>query len=185
VIGSQFYGNSQHYGKSEITITMKPLFALALVAAALTAGCHSSAQVPPSPAPSVALSWTAPAACTASAPCVFAISRAAASGSTCPATTGTTYALVGTSASQATTFTDSAPTQGTTVCYIAQTQQGIPVLTSQPSSTFLIAVPSLPASPSVLGGTSTASLAPETLQPMPEPTVAQNEPLKLRGRYVH
>lgn len=163
---------------------MKSLFALAFVALALTAGCHSSAQVPPSPAPSVALAWTAPAACTASAPCVYAISRAAATGSTCPATTGSTYALVGTSASQATTFNDSAAPQGTTVCYIAQTQQGTPILTSQPSSAFLIAVPSLPASPSVLGGTSTALLAPETLQPMPEPTVAQNEPLKLTARAV-
>lgn len=165
---------------------MKKLFALSLLALGLTAGCH--AQVPPSPPPTVALTWTAPAACTTAAPCVFAISRTAIAAGGCPtpSTTGTqNYALIGTTASNATTFTDANASAGNIGCYIAQTQQGTPTLTSVPSNVASVTVPNLPAAPTVLGGTATAELAPEKVIPMPEPTIAKNEPLRLKARFAN
>lgn len=147
---------------------------------AISAGCK--AQVPPSTPLKVALTWTAPSACTTAAPCVFAISRATIASGTCPATTGTAYALIGTSTSNATTYTDATASAGDINCYIAQTQQGTPVLTSVPSNTASVTVPALPAAPSTLGGASTASLAPEKIIPSPEPTMAENEPLRLTAK---
>lgn len=159
------------------------LYAFALLPLlTISAGCH--AQVPVSPAPSVALTWVAPSGCTTAAPCVFAISRTAIASGSCPASNGTAYALIGTSASNATTYTDSAASAGNINCYIAQTQQGTPVLTSAPSNTASVTVPSLPSAPSTLGGTATASLSPEKLIPSPEPTLAKNEPVKLTAQYV-
>ena len=150
---------------------------------AISAGCR--AQIPPSAAPSVQLSWTAPSGCTTAAPCTYAISRANPINGTCPAATGTAYGIVGNSASQTTTYNDSSPIGGASYCYIAQTQQGTnPVLTSVPSNTVLLAVPTVPGAPSVLGGTSTASLAPEKMIPSPEPTMAKNEPLRLTARRI-
>jgi hypothetical protein len=149
---------------------MKTLFAV--LALSLTVGCH--AQLPASPAPAVSLSWTAPATCTTALPCTYAISRATTTTGSCPATTGTLYTLVGTSASQATTLVDTAPPPGTTSCYIAQTQQAS--LVSTPSNSVLIAIPALPTAPALNAPTVTAEVA------MPEPTIAQNEPLHLTAR---
>lgn len=140
----------------------------ALLPFVLALGCH--AQIPASPAPSVSLTWTAPTTCTAAQPCVYAISRAITTG-TCPPTTGTAYTVAGTSTSQATSYVDMAPPQGS-VCYIAQTQQG--AMTSVPSNSVLVAVPSVPTAPNLNTPTTTAEVQ------APNPTVAENEPLNLR-----
>lgn len=147
---------------------MKKLLALLPIVLAL--GCH--AQIPASPTSSVMLTWTPPATCTTAAPCVYAISRATTTG-TCPPATGA-YALVGTSASQATSYTDSIPPQGATVCYIAQTQQA--GLTSVSSNSVTLVIPALPTAPALNTPKTTAEV------PAPNPTLAENEPVNLMAR---
>lgn len=101
---------------------MKRIFATAVILAAALAGCRAQQPVTTW---QVNVTWTAPAACTISSPCTFPVSRAAVASATasCPATTGTTYTLVGTSASQASAFVDTTVAPGAFYCYIAQTQQ--------------------------------------------------------------
>lgn len=102
----------------------------------------------------VNLTWTAPAACTATAPCTYAVSRTVPVNGVCPATTGTNYALVGTSSSQATIYSDTSVASGTSYCYIAQTVQG--GATSAPSNTATVAVPVNPSAPGTPAATAVA-----------------------------
>ena len=107
---------------------MERIFAtLAILALALAVGCH--AQVPPaSPGYNVNLTATAPVAtgnwagCTASAPCTYAVYRAA--GATCPVTTSTAWSEITNPASRPSTpaFTDTTAT-GLTACYDMETVQ--------------------------------------------------------------
>lgn len=107
---------------------MKRIFAtLTILALALAAGCH--AQVPPaSPGYNVNLTATAPvptgnwAGCTASAPCTYAVYRAA--GATCPVTSSTAWSEITNAASRPSTpaFTDTTAT-GLTACYDMETVQ--------------------------------------------------------------
>lgn len=139
-------------------------------------GCHAGAQITPT-SYEVNLSWSAPAACTAAAPCTYGVSRTPEVSGACPATTGTTYALVGTSASQATTFTDTTVAGGTTYCYIAQTEQAGAV--SQPSNTAIIVVPPTPLAPTLATpttGTTAASVAAPTATDM-----AMSSPMELKA----
>ena len=136
-------------------------FAVVLVAAP----CR--AQIPPSHAPSVSINWQAPPAkrgwggCTAKSPCSYVISRATVASGTrsCPPTSGTFYAKVGTTSNNTLTFSDTTVSRGTLYCWIVQTQQGsAPVLTSQPSTPsnrgvplLIPAVPLAPAIPNTSG----------------------------------
>jgi len=154
---------------------MKRILAALSLAAAL-AGCHSNAQQPVSPPPTVQLSWTAAANCSASNPCVYAISRAsiASASASCPGTSGTSYSLIGTSATNVLTLTDSTPPGGF-LCYIAQAQTtGSPVLTgpaSLPSNVAtIVAVPTAPGTPNL---SVTADGRVPELVPAPQPTVAE------------
>ncbi|MGA8740620.1 MAG: hypothetical protein WB561_05475 [Terracidiphilus sp.] len=115
--------------------------AVGFLVVVLAARCH--AQIPPSHAPWVSISWHAPPArhgwggCTAKSPCSYVISRATiVSGArSCPPTSGTFYTKVGTTSNNALTFSDTTVSRGTKYCWIVQTQQGsAPVLTSQPST---------------------------------------------------
>ena len=156
-------------------------------------GCR--AQVPPSPAPVAGVSWTAPTACTTAAPCVYVVSRAVVSATSCPATTGTAYTQIGTTASNVLTFTDSTVTGGTSACWIIQAQQGTnPMLTSQSSAPSNngtpLAVPVVPGAPGAPNATATASLAPPLVtDPELQPLVASNDgpatPFKVTARLVH
>lgn len=167
---------------------MKRLLILTL---AVITGCAAHAQIPPTAPPSVALTWQASTSCTAAAPCVYAISRATVtSGTNCPATSGTAYALVGTSTSNATTLTDSNVTPGS-YCYIAQTEQGTgsSQQVSAPSSpsnngTALVVV-GPPLAPGAPNATATAKNdARPLLAPEPTKEVAMNAPLTLTARNV-
>lgn len=165
---------------------MKKL-ALALLALVLAAGCH--AQIPPSPPASVTATWTAPAACTVSAPCVYVISRAACS-STCPSTSGTAYTQVGTTAPNVTSFTDTNLTSGS-YGWIVQAQQGNPAATSQPSgisnggAPFAVTGP--PGAPTAPSLTTTAELKKPQIKPSPASTLlsdVRNTPTDLKIRSI-
>jgi hypothetical protein len=150
----------------------------ALVAAVAPLGCHS--QVPPSPNPSVNLTWTAPAGCTSSAACTYVISRATVpSGTTaCPATTGTTYTpLNQSSPTTGTTYTDSSPTA--LVCYTAQTVQNnlTSVASAASNSGAPLAVPVVPLAPGAPSATATADLVKPELNPRPLEQLARNDSL--------
>jgi hypothetical protein len=131
---------------------MNRIFAIFALVVLTAIGCKG--QVPPSPSPTATVTWTASISCTAAAPCVYVISRAACT-STCPATSGTSYVQIGTTASNATTFTDSTLSAGSWG-WIVQAQQGTPVLTSQPSGisnggapTVVTGPPAAPTAPNV------------------------------------
>ena len=158
-------------------------FVLALFALVLAEGCH--AQIPPSPPASVTATWTAPAACTVSAPCVYVISRAACT-STCPSTSGTAYTQVGTTASNVTSFTDTNLTSGS-YGWIVQAQQGSPAATSQPSgisnggAPFAVTGP--PGAPTAPNLTTTAEVTKPQIKPSPESSTmseAKNVPTNLK-----
>lgn len=132
------------------------LFALGMLAGAAFGQISQSSY-------EVNLTWTAPSVCTTAAPCTFPISRTTiTAGATCP-TTGSSYALVGTSASQATTFSDTTVAAGTSYCYVAQTTQA--GATSAPSAPFSIAVPTLPVAPSSPGAVTTITTVTVTTIP--------------------
>lgn len=125
---------------------------IGLILAVLLLSGLAQAQITQS-AFQVNLTWTAPSACTSAVPCTTPISRTTiAAGASCP-TTGSSYSLLGTSASQATTFSDTTVSAGTTYCYIAQTTQA--GATGPPSAPFSVAVPTLPAAPSSPGAVTT------------------------------
>lgn len=142
-----------------------PLFVIA-------AGCHG--QVPASKGSTVVLTWTAPAGCTTN--CTYILSRA--TGTTCPATTGTNYTpLNQSSPASATTYTDSAPPQGVSVCYVAQTVQGgLTSVASGPSNGGVpIAIPSLPSAPGSLNGTQQSAMLAPPLVRQALPVVASDK----------
>lgn len=130
--------------------------AFSIFIAVLLAGC-AHGQIPPTTWQAT-VTWQLPApttgwgGCIASDTCVFGVSRVAiATGAQCPAATGTTYALVGTSTSQAVSFVDPSVNPGQSYCYIVQTQQVIPPATqpatSAPSNTASVAIPPNPGVP--------------------------------------
>ncbi len=131
----------------------------------MTAGCH--AQLPPSPAPTVVLTWTASTSCTgSSATCTYVVSRATVSSGSCPATTGTAYTpLNQASPVSGTTFTDSAPT--VSVCYVAQTIQSslVSQASSASNSGTPLTVPVVPLAPSAPNATATADLVVPQISP--------------------
>ena len=157
---------------------MKRIFATLAVFAIAASATSCKSQLPPSPVPAVSLTWTAPVACTAAAPCVYAVSRAPAVSGACSGTAGTFYTLVGTSASQAASYTDTTAAGGS-FCWIVQTQQGTPVLTSVPSGItnngVPLAVPSVPAAPGAPNASTVAQLTAPALFPETHPVVASNE----------
>jgi hypothetical protein len=147
--------------------------AISIVALASAIGCHG--QLPPSPPPTAVLTWTASPSCTSSAPCVYVISRATVTGSTCPATTGTAYTLVITTPANALTAVDGTVPTGTLNCWIAQAQtQTTPVLTSVPSGASNGGVPfALPALPLAPGSPNATGTAKAELPAAPAETVAR------------
>lgn len=157
---------------------MKKLF-LILVGAAITVGCH--AQIPPtSPKASLAISNVDPV-CTTAKPCQFAISRATvASGTTCPSTSGTAYALIFTTGNNVTAYVDASVVPGTAYCWIAQTQQA--PQTSVPSVAAFLAVPNGLLAPGL--NVAQASLDNKQLPAAPEPTLASNHAPTLVVRLV-
>lgn len=92
---------------------------LALVAA----GCHG--QIPPPTTHVVNLTITAPAGCTSSSPCTYAIYRCSASATACADTTNTAWAEITNSANRisGTSYTDSSAA-GLTAFYAAAAYQG-------------------------------------------------------------
>lgn len=140
---------------------------LACCAACAPVACHT--QVPPSPPPTVTLTWTAPANCSS---CTYVISRT--TGTTACPTSGYTP-LNQSSPASGTTYTDSAPPTGVSVCYVAQAV--LSGATGQPSapsnSGTPLAVPLYPGTPGSPNATAVAELAPP-LKPdtKPLPTIA-------------
>ena len=135
-----------------------------LVLLLFAVGCR--AQVPPT-GHTVTLTWTVPspsgawAGCGSGQPsCAYVVSRAAASGSSCPSTTGSNYTpLNQTTPAVGTSYVDFTAT-GQTVCYIAQTVQGSAV--SQPSAPAgPLTVPGNPLAPSL--NTTQAKAKPSTM----------------------
>jgi hypothetical protein len=117
---------------------MKKLFAVLLFALASLA--HAQATVPPAAATfQVNLSWTGPASCTTAAPCTYTVYRAPAGG---------TYALLGTTAAQTTTYSDLTTTPGSAYTYIVETvYEGV---NSAPSNPVAVTVPAVPNAPTVI-----------------------------------
>lgn len=113
-------------------------------------------QVPPSPPPTVTLTWTAPAGCSS---CTYVISRTTAA-TTCPQSGYTP--LNQSSPASGTTYTDSAPPTGVSVCYLAQAV--LVGLTGQPSAPSnggtSLAVPVYPGTPGSPNAMAVAELAP-------------------------
>jgi hypothetical protein len=124
---------------------MKRIFLLTAAMLAL-AGCHAVSQVPPSAPPTASITWTAPAA-NGGAAYTYVVSRATATGTTCPVTTGTAYTpLNQTTPTTALNYTDSTVTSGSSYCYIAQTlQSGLVSAPSSPSA--VLTVPTVPGPP--------------------------------------
>lgn len=168
---------------------MKKLLSSVLLALVVTVtACH--AQIPtPTKQKVVELGWIIPSAagswkgCTAANPCVFLISAAVVATPTaaCPdPNTSAAYALVGTSTSNATTFTDNKIAPGTSECYTTETQQSDgntppTSLISGPSNTVLATTPALPLAPSLSPAT-TAENVPPILRPNTLPEVSSDIP---------
>ncbi len=127
----------------------------------------------------------------------------------CPPATGATYAALNSGGTTSTSYTDSGMVSGASYCYVVQwLPTGVasggtsnpsniagPVTSPTSSATHqtllswtapgsggayvvsrVAAISTVPTAPSLLNGTSTASI------PMPEPTIAMNEPLHLKAR---
>lgn len=155
---------------------------LALVSVIMTTGCvHLPAQMS-SPNKVVQLSWTAPAldpinlpnwtGCGTPSTCQYVVSRAPASGNTCPAITGTAYTPLNSSSPvSATTYTDST-SGGGKFCWIVQTvqlQSGTQTVSDPSNSTGPLQVPGKPGPPtSNSGAIASNELAP--IIPLPPVT---------------
>lgn len=135
---------------------MKIASILAVVMACLfITGCP--AQVPPSPPPTVSVTWTAGNPCNS---CTYVVSRctAAAGATSCPSYTPLNQAAP----VAATSYTDSTPPTGVSVLYIIQEVQG--GMTGQPSPpSNLIAISVYPGTPGTPNATAQAALAPPIL----------------------
>lgn len=138
----------------------------------VSAGCH--AQIPPASTKNVVLTWAAPQAvtggwpgCTTASPCVYAVYRAIATGTTCPATGSVQWSEITASATRpsALTFTDTSAA-GLDVCYAVETVQG--AQNSGPSNTINLSVPGVPGAPQL--GTPTVAL--NKLPPLPNKELA-------------
>ena len=104
--------------------------------------------VPPASSYQVALSWQAPSTCTATNTCMYAVYRMPGTVTITAGTTGAT--LLGTTAAQVVTYTDTTVATGNTYSYAVETVQG--GANSAPSNTFTIAIPLAPAAPTGLSG---------------------------------
>ena len=101
----------------------------------------------PSPSTySVVLSWTAPAGCTATAPCTYAVYRLPGTTTITAGTTGAT--LVATTASQTVSATDTTVAAGLTYSYAVETVQA--GANSAPSNTANVTIPNVPSAPTVI-----------------------------------
>lgn len=155
---------------------------LLLAAGLMSFGCsHAGAQVPPS-TNAVNLTWTPPVspACTVSSPCTYVLSRyTLPAGNSCPAAT-TQYTPLNTASPAAgTSFTDTAPPAGASVCYVAQTLQGgLTSVASVPSN--VVTVPMLPGPPSTPAIGTVTELRP--LMPATSPQIAALAPASLTAR---
>lgn len=121
---------------------MKTLFALAFFAVASVAHGQTLSAPPPANSFSVALTWTAPAGCTAATPCAYTVWRTVSGAST--------WSLVLTTAAQTVTASDTTVASGTSYQYIVETIQS--GANSAPSNVVTVAVPLVPAAPTGLTG---------------------------------
>jgi hypothetical protein len=139
------------------------LILAALIVAPIAAGCHG--QVPPAVA-KASLTWTAPLpsgawlGCGTGQPaCTYIVSRAVvASGTACPANTGTAYTPLNQNSPVATAAYVDATAAGY-VCYVAQTLQGgLPSQPSTPSNNGVaLNVPPPPGAPGMPSAAETSS----------------------------
>lgn len=170
---------------------MKRFLFASIAMIVLTAGCR--AQIPVSPAPTAALSWTAPSSgCgTAGASCTYVVLRAVATGTTCQDNTGTAYAQVGTTAAGVLNYIDKSVPTGAQVCWIVQAQtQGTPVLTGPPSSPSnngtplqIPSVPLAPGTPNVLASAAADIPArPGVISPNKELAANEVTPLQVMAK---
>jgi hypothetical protein len=160
-------------------------FLLALAVLGLCGCAHG--QVTPSQG-QVVLTWTAPANTStwtltcATSPCTYIISRATASGNTCPTPNITTpnYTPINQSSpAAALTLTDTGAA-GTTACYIAQTIQA--GAASQPSNVAgPLTVPGTPVAPTLNG---TASISAAATKATLEPLNVETKPMTLSAKVV-
>jgi hypothetical protein len=127
-----------------------PILLLVLFAA----GCAHSQQ--PVSTFSIAYSATAPASCTAAAPCTIEYSDTPQVSGACPATIPTVGC---TSAPGATTCTHPSVTPGVTYCAVAQTVQA--GATSVPTAVIQVVIPPLPTAPASPNGSPTPSTVAE------------------------
>ena len=146
---------------------------LALILGAAAAASAQAASPMTQTSFQVALTWSLPAAsgtftgCTSSTPCAFVVWRAPATVSggtaTCP-TAASSYMLLTTTASQATTYSDQSVTSGATECYVLQSSQGASG-NGAPSAPFQAAIPTAPTSPS--NGAATVTTVTVTVTTVP------------------
>jgi hypothetical protein len=115
---------------------------LSIVGLALVVpGMQAQATVPPAAATySVSLSWTGPAGCAVATPCTYAVYRA-------PASTGI-YALLGSSASQTVSYSDTTVAAGISYIYEIETVQA--GANSAPSVAVPVTIPAVPGAPTVI-----------------------------------
>lgn len=145
---------------------MKKALVLALFLALPIIGCT---QVPPSPPPTVAVSWPAAVPCTS---CTYVVSRCTVStGTSCPSYTPLNQAAP----TSATSYTDATPPTGVSVLYVVQSVQS--GLTGQPSPpSNLLAVPTYPGTPGTPNATATAELASPIVNEKQPEVMASNHP---------
>ena len=143
----------------------RPLFLLFLALAAV--GCH--AQVPTVSHEGI-VSWGVPSAtstwtgCTTAAPCSYIVSvlKVASTATSCPASTGSNYtALNASSPATGTSYTDTIDA-GSTVCYVAQTQQGVAISSASTPTVNPVTIIGNPLAP--------ALSTPTVAENMPEPS---------------
>jgi len=152
--------------------------AVSLLSLFITAGCHAQ----PSPSPSPVIGWTLSpgTGATSSWTQSLYIAKVASLTSACPTPGGTTYALEGTVAGNATSFSDSNETPGTVICAIDQesfVSGGQTFYSGYSPASAPFAVPALPTAPGMPAPTVTQAKndVPKFLQP-PQPTMAKNAP---------
>jgi hypothetical protein len=162
---------------------MKKILAVVIFAIASVAGCRG--QIPPTVHTLTITVTNSPCAPgTPASTCGYVFSEAIISGSTCPATSGTSYSPVNQSTPVGQPLTGNAifvdnTVAGKTVCAIAQAVSGGAV--SQPSTAIgPFAVPANLTAPALSSGAIADVRLPQ-LQPIPGNTVASNELLMLKA----
>lgn len=167
---------------------MKRIATLLLSAAllGLSVGCH--AQVPPAtPPPTVSLTWTAATSnsnwsgCSTTIPCTYAIYRDSVAPGTDPLTSTNWIKVATTTVANATGYVDATPPSGNIGYYVETVWS---TENSGPSNLATVVVPivQIPTAPSAVGGVATAENVPEKVAPFQGPTIAMNEPLRLKAR---